>query len=66
MKRRNKVALTFNRDIPTIEWWDAPLLNALPYQQILQLTEPPSLEQMQKAVNEFRIDKVINCDEISG
>jgi hypothetical protein len=31
MKKRNKIALQFNRDIPKVEWWDAPLLNDLTY-----------------------------------
>ena len=31
IKKRKKVNLQFNRDVPNVEWWDEPLLSGKKY-----------------------------------
>ena len=39
IKKRSKVNLQFNRDVPDVEWWDAPLLSEKTYLEALQSDE---------------------------
>jgi hypothetical protein len=66
IRRRNKIALQFNRDIPKVEWWDAPLLGERTYQEILAATDETSLEDCLKAVAALRVEDVVSWGEVSG
>ena len=43
IKKRKKVNLQFNRDVPEVEWWDKPLLSGKKYEEILKIEEGESL-----------------------
>lgn len=51
IKKRSKVNLQFNRDIPDVEWWDLPLLGDKTYLQSLNLPEEATFEEKLKAIS---------------
>jgi hypothetical protein len=66
IRKRNKISLQFNRDVPTVEWWDAPLLNDRPYQEILGFADDTALDDRLRMVSALRGEDVVKWDEVGG
>lgn len=54
VKKRSKVNLQFNRDVPNVQWWDAPLLSEKTYLEALNLGEDVDFDEKIKTVSTFK------------
>ena len=51
IKKRKKVNLQFNREVPELEWWDEGLLSGKKYQELSKTDENSSVEDKLKAAD---------------